>query len=87
MGATSIHIKLTQAEIETALKAVEVLGLDVAGVDMLESDRGPLVLEVNPSPGLEGISKTTGIDVGDQIIEFVERRVQQKRIEEMQGGI
>lgn len=84
-GATSIHVKLTQAEIDTALKAVEVLGLDVAGVDMLESDRGPLVLEVNPSPGLEGITKTTGIDVGDKIIEFVERSIQKQRIEQLSG--
>ncbi len=84
-GGTSIHIKLTQAEIDTALKAVEVLGLDVAGVDMLESDRGPLVLEVNPSPGLEGITKTTGVDVGDRIIEFVERSVQRRRAEVLRG--
>lgn len=72
-GATAIHIKLTQKEEETALKAVEILGLHVAGVDMLQSDRGPLVLEVNPSPGLEGITTTTGIDVAGKIIEFLER--------------
>ncbi len=74
-GATAIHIKLTSEEERTALKAVKMLGLHVAGVDMLQSNRGPLVLEVNPSPGLEGISTTTGIDVAGQIIELVEREV------------
>ncbi len=78
-GASSIHIRLTQAEIETALKAVDILGLDVAGVDMLQSDRGPLILEVNPSPGLEGISKTTGVDVAAEVIDFIEQKVQQSR--------
>ncbi len=76
-GATAIHIKLTSAEEETAIKAAETMGLDIAGVDMLQSKRGPLVLEVNPSPGLEGISQTTGIDVGDKIIEFVESKVEE----------
>jgi len=79
-GANSIHVKLTQAEIETALKAVEVTGLDVAGVDMLESDRGPLVLEVNPSPGLEGISRTTGVDVAGKIIDYIERSFEERRL-------
>lgn len=73
-GATAIHIKLTQAEKETALKAVETLGLSVAGVDMLQSDRGPLVLEVNPSPGLEGITTYTGINVAEKIIELIEKK-------------
>lgn len=73
-GGTSIHIKLTQAEIDTALQSVEILGLKVAGVDMLQSDRGPLVLEVNASPGLEGIETTTGIDVAGKIIELIEQQ-------------
>jgi len=78
-GGSAIHIKLTDAEIRTALKATEVLGLDVAGVDMLQSDRGPLVLEVNPSPGLEGITKTTGVDVAGHILDMVERKIQIQR--------
>lgn len=78
-GATAIHIKLTAAEEHTALQAVATLGLKVAGVDMLQSDRGPLVLEVNPSPGLEGISTTTGIDVADQIIAYIERALATKK--------
>lgn len=82
-GGNSIHIKLTQAEIDTALRATELLGLDVAGVDMLQSDRGPLVLEVNPSPGLEGITKTTGVDVADKILELVERKILARRRAEL----
>jgi len=82
-GGTAIHIKLTEKEIETALKATKILGLDVAGVDMLQSDRGPLVLEVNPSPGLEGITKTTGINVAGKIIDLVENRIQTQRKAEL----
>ena len=78
-GATAIHIKLTAEEEETAIRSAEIMGLDVAGVDMLQSNRGPLVLEVNPSPGLEGISKTTNIDVAGKIIEFVEQKVKNKQ--------
>lgn len=72
-GGTSISIKLTAAEEKTALDATKILGLKVAGVDMLPSERGPLILEVNPSPGLEGISKTTGVKVAAKIIESIER--------------
>ena len=64
--------KLTLKERRTAVKAAKALGLNVAGVDLLRSDRGPVVLEVNSSPGLEGIEKTTGVDVASEIIEFVE---------------
>ncbi len=84
-GGTAIHIKLTDREIETALKATKVLGLDIAGVDMLQSDRGPLVLEVNPSPGLEGITKTTGINVAGKILDLVESRIQTQRKHEMEA--
>lgn len=78
-GASSVPVELSKAEAITALKAVEILGLDVAGVDMLQSHRGPLILEVNPSPGLEGISKTSGIDVASGVIDFVEKKVKEKR--------
>ncbi|MAE33453.1 MAG: hypothetical protein CL493_03925 [Actinobacteria bacterium] len=54
------------------MKAAKVLGLSVAGVDLIQSNRGPLVLEVNSSPGLEGIEKASGIDVADKIIEYLE---------------
>ncbi len=74
-GGSSVVIDLTDEERETALKAVEVMGLEIAGVDMLQSNRGPLVLEVNPSPGLEGITMTTGVDIAGKIIEMLEKKV------------
>lgn len=73
-GGTAELIKLSKAERETALKAARELGLTVCGVDMLPSDRGPLVLEVNSSPGLEGIEKATGKDVANTVIEYLERQ-------------
>ena len=71
-GGSAEPAKLTTKERRTAVKAAKALGLNVAGVDLLRSDRGPLVLEVNSSPGLEGIEAATGIDVASEIIEFVE---------------
>lgn len=71
-GGTAEATKLTTKERRTAVKAAKALGLDVAGVDLLRSDRGPLVLEVNSSPGLEGIEGATGVDVAAEIIEFIE---------------
>ena len=71
-GGSAEVAKLTTKERRTAVKAAKALGLNVAGVDLLRSDRGPLVLEVNSSPGLEGIEAATGIDVAAEIIEFVE---------------
>ena len=61
----------TQYE-NTAIHAAQILGLNVAGVDLLESNEGPQVMEVNSSPGLEGIEKATGIDIADAVIEFLE---------------
>lgn len=74
-GGTAEPVKLSKVERETARKAARVLGLKVAGVDLLQSETGPKVLEVNSSPGLEGIEKSTGIDVADQIYQFLESRV------------
>jgi ribosomal protein S6--L-glutamate ligase len=71
-GGKATVIKLTAEEEETAIKAVRRLNLGIAGVDMLQSARGPLVMEVNASPGLEGIETTTGIDVAGKIIEYIE---------------
>ncbi len=73
-GGSATVVKLSRAEKSAALKATEAMGLHIAGVDMLQSSRGPLILEVNSSPGLEGIEKATDIDVADRIIEFVETR-------------
>lgn len=75
-GGKATVIKLSRAERAAALGAAKALGLDVAGVDMLQSDRGPLILEVNSSPGLEGIEKATGVDVAGAIIKFIEEGVQ-----------
>jgi ribosomal protein S6--L-glutamate ligase len=77
-GGTAKLIKLSRSERFTALKAVKVLGLSVAGVDMLQSSRGPLVLEVNSSPGLEGIEKATGEDIAGKIIEYVTEKGRKK---------
>jgi ribosomal protein S6--L-glutamate ligase len=66
-------IELTPQEKATAIKAAKKLGLAIAGVDMLRSERGPLVMEVNSSPGLEGIEGATKVDIAGKIIEYVER--------------
>lgn len=73
-GGSSYAVTPTEEERQVAIKASQLLGLDVAGVDMLRSARGPLILEVNASPGLEGIEGTTGIDVAGKIMELVERK-------------
>lgn len=78
-GGSAAVIKLSRAEKSTALKAVKSMGLAIAGVDMLQSKKGPLVLEVNSSPGLEGIEKATGIDIADKIVEYIEQSVAKKR--------
>ena len=73
-GGTAEGIKLNKAERETAIRAAKELGLTVCGVDMLPSDRGPLVLEVNSSPGLEGIEKATRKDIASEVIAFLEKQ-------------
>ncbi|NMM48854.1 30S ribosomal protein S6--L-glutamate ligase [Marinigracilibium pacificum] len=71
-GGTAEVIELTREEEIAAVRAAKALKLGVAGVDMLQSSRGPLIIEVNSSPGLEGIEKATGIDVAGQIVKFIE---------------
>lgn len=71
-GGQAEPIKLTPKERATAVRAAKTMGLSVAGVDMLQSAEGPLVLEVNSSPGLEGIEGVTGLDIADTIIEYIE---------------
>ena len=66
-------------ERDVAIRAARVMGLGVAGVDLLRSKRGPLVLEVNSSPGLEGIEAATGVDVAGQIIDYIDRRLRARR--------
>lgn len=74
LGGTSEIIKLSPEERSTALRAAKAMGLGVCGVDILRSNHGPLVMEVNSSPGLEGIEKATGLDVAGKVIEFIERK-------------
>jgi len=74
-GGSSRIIELTDQERDVAIRAARAVGLGVAGVDMLQSERGPLVLEVNSSPGLEGIEKTTQSDIAEKIIQYIERNV------------
>lgn len=71
-GGTGTAIKLTDEETKTALKAAKAMGLGICGVDMMRSSRGPLVLEVNSSPGLEGIEAVTGRNIAAKIIEYIE---------------
>lgn len=71
-GGKGLKITLSEMETKTAIQAAKAMGLSVAGVDMLQSKRGPLVLEVNASPGLEGIEKTTKINIAQKIIEHIE---------------
>lgn len=74
-GAKATPVTLTADEEATAVRAAELMGLGVAGVDLLRSGRGPLVLEVNSSPGLEGIEAASGVDVAKTIIKHLERIV------------
>jgi ribosomal protein S6--L-glutamate ligase len=71
-GGSAKSIKITPEERAVAIRAAKVMGLNVAGVDMLRSNHGPVIMEVNSSPGLEGVEKATGIDVAGKIIEFME---------------
>lgn len=72
-GGTASVIKITPEERSTAVRAAKIMGLNVAGVDLLRSNHGPVVMEVNSSPGLEGIEGATNKDVAGQIIEFIEK--------------
>jgi len=72
-GGSAQLVKLTPEERSTAVRASRILGLNVAGVDLLRSNHGPVVMEVNSSPGLEGIETATGRDVASMIVEFIEK--------------
>ena len=77
-GSATAH-KLTRKEKATALSAAKAMGLGVCGVDMIPSKRGPLVMEVNSSPGLEGIENSTQIDIAGEIMEYIEAKVKAKK--------
>ncbi len=72
-GGSAQQVKLTPEERSTAVRSAKAMGLRVAGVDMLQSNHGPVVMEVNSSPGLEGIEKYTELDVAGKIIEYLEK--------------
>lgn len=72
-GGSSSKVKITPEERIAAIRAAQIMGLNVAGVDILRSHHGPMVLEVNSSPGLRGIETTTGVDVASKIIAFIEQ--------------
>jgi ribosomal protein S6--L-glutamate ligase len=74
-GGTAIPVEITPEEAAVAVNSARALGLNVAGVDLLRSTRGPLVLEVNSSPGLQGIEASTGLDIASMIIEYIESTV------------
>ncbi len=74
-GGSATSYKLNRKEKSTALAAAKAMGLGVCGVDMIPSSRGPLVMEVNSSPGLEGIEKSTKIDIAGKIMEYIEKNV------------
>jgi ribosomal protein S6--L-glutamate ligase len=78
-GGSATAVTLSPDEKRTALKAARAIGLDVAGVDLLRSQRGPLVLEVNASPGLEGIEAATGVDVAASVIRHIEAQATPSR--------
>ena len=74
-GGTMEKVQLTFEEEEMSVTASKILGLSIAGVDLMRSDRGPLILEVNSSPGLQGIETCSSIDVAEKIISFIQKKV------------
>jgi ribosomal protein S6--L-glutamate ligase len=78
LGAKGESIKLTRAERNISLSAARAMNLDIAGVDLLQSERGPLVMEVNAFPGLEGIEAATGQDISSEVIRYIEENITKK---------
>jgi len=78
-GGSADIVKLSRKEKSAAVKAADALGLSVAGVDLLQSSRGPLILEVNSSPGLEGIEKATDVDIAGEIVKYIEANQPKRR--------
>jgi ribosomal protein S6--L-glutamate ligase len=75
-GGKAASVKITPEERSTAVRAAKILGLNVCGVDMLRSNHGPVVMEVNSTPGLEGIEHATGMDIAGMVIEFLEKNAE-----------
>lgn len=74
-GGEGTSVKLPPVYVKTALRAARALGLDIAGVDLMESSYGPMVIEVNSSPGFEGIEKATGLNIARSIIQYIKKRI------------
>jgi ribosomal protein S6--L-glutamate ligase len=74
-GGEALPVKITKAERAIAVKAAKAIGLNVAGVDLLRSENGPKILEINSSPGIQGVERATGIDVASHMIEYIEKNV------------
>jgi len=85
-GGTGKVIKLTEEEKRTALRAAKAMGLPICGVDMMRSERGPLVLEVNSAPGLEGIETVTGRNIAGKIIEYIELNAKRRNKKDKVGA-
>ncbi len=77
-GGSATLIRISPEERKTAVAAAKAMGLSIAGVDLLRSKRGPLVMEVNSSPGLEGIESATGKDIAGLIVEYIEKHATKK---------
>ncbi len=84
-GGHAEVIKLSAGERATAVRAAKTMGLNVAGVDLIQSDVGPMVLEVNSSPGLEGIEAASGVDIAAAIIEFIEDNADHRPVSQGRG--
>lgn len=78
-GAKACEVKITPEERKMAVQASQVLGLNVSGVDIIRSKKGSMVIEVNSSPGLEGIEKVSGVDIAECIVEFIETKVSKRK--------
>jgi len=74
LGATARAVEVTAEERDLAIKAAKIIGLEIAGVDMVRSNTGPKILEINSSPGLEGIEGATGVDIAGKMIEYLEKK-------------
>lgn len=84
-GASAAMINLSPEETALAIQAAQVLGLDFAGVDLIRTRRGPAVLEVNSSPGLEGIEAITGLNIAELVIKFIEDRLESRNTVGFEG--
>lgn len=84
-GGSASNIKITPEERITAVRAAKAMGLNIAGVDLLRSNHGPLIMEVNSSPGLEGIEKHTGKDIAGMIVEFIQKAMIERRTNRTKG--